>query len=66
MHDPLTIGCLIDDFCKFQTSHIKVIENGDNRGSTIIEKSALGHTKQLAYQVNAKQFIDYMLACIFE
>lgn len=66
MHDPLTIGCLIDDFCKFKMCHVEVLETGDNRGSTIIDESAAGHTKQLAYQVNVKQFIDYMLTCIFE
>lgn len=63
LHDPLTIGTLIDDsFVSFEKKYVKVITDGEMRGITVQQENAEDYGTSVisvATNVNQKQYMEF-------
>jgi inosine-uridine nucleoside N-ribohydrolase len=64
MHDPLTASCLNHDYVKFETVKIRVILNGEKRGSTTLCDE--GHVCQIATKVDYEGFNRYLISTLVD
>lgn len=68
LHDPLTVGCVIDStFVRFRQREVLVELNGENRGKTrILEEPQKGSSRiWVAEAVDSKRYLEFFCDRIF-
>lgn len=60
MHDPLTIACVIGDFCEYKRCKVDIAVCGDQAGQTIINPNSNNLEILVASKVHKKKFMDYL------
>lgn len=64
MHDPLTIACMLGDFCEFKKCKIDIELEGKNRGQSIVNPHSKNQTIEVAYAVDEERFLEYLSSTI--